>query len=121
MRAEVSKKMEFAAAHRLPNYDGKCSQLHGHTWEVEITISGEIGDKTGMVVDFSEMKKILAPIIEEHFDHHQLNDIIENPTAEHIAEYLYNLLLCEVISGTGVRLEAVTVWESSDSKATVRG
>ena len=124
MRAEVSKKMEFAAAHRLPNYDGKCANFHGHTWEVEVTISGEISEVTGMVVDFSLVKKILEPIIEEHFDHHTLNDTIDNPTAENIAQYLYTKvgdMMWQLPRVDGIVLEAVTVWESSDSKATVRG
>jgi 6-pyruvoyltetrahydropterin/6-carboxytetrahydropterin synthase len=125
MRAEVSKKMEFAAAHFLPDYNGKCSQTHGHTWEVEVTISGEIDDKTGMVVDFSLVKKILEPIIDQFFDHHLLNDTINNPTAENIAQWLFEAFREEMghykIFHSDKCLEAVTVWESRDSKATVRG
>ena len=123
MRAEVSKKIEFGAAHFLPHYDGKCSRLHGHTWWVEVTISGEINDKTGMVVDFVLVKRILETIIDKYFDHYTLNDTIENPTAENIAQYLYFYFTGKAIKDlpADVRLEAVTVWESSDSKATVRG
>ena len=126
MRAEVSKKMEFAAAHFLPNYEGKCHATHGHTWEVEVTISGEINDKTGMVVDFVELKKVLEPIIDQFLDHHLLNDTVPNPTAENLAVFLFfavgnAMWKLPGRSGELGCLEAVTVWESRDSKAMVRG
>ena len=124
MRATVYKKMDFCAAHKLPNYDGKCANLHGHTWYIEVGISGEIDDRTGMVVDFTLVKAMLNTLIEQSFDHHLLNDVIVNPTAENIAQYFYFYLTGRISKknlAKDIRVEEVTIWESDDSKATVRG
>ena len=122
MRATVYKKMDFAAAHMLPNYKGKCANLHGHTWQIEVGISGEIHGITGMVVDFVQVKRLLEPIIDRHFDHHYLNDTVANPTAENIAGFVYKELCdCPLFTDEGLTLSEVTVWESEDSKVTVRG
>ena len=72
----------FDSAHWLPDYDGACGNLHGHTWKVAVIIEGEPNDK-GMVVDFREVKQIINVL-----DHRCLNDIIPNPTAENIALWL---------------------------------
>ncbi len=89
---ELYREFTFDAAHRLPNLpDGhKCSNLHGHTFSVVIYVKGNIGAETGWVIDYSEIKAICAPIIDE-LDHKYLNDIecLENPTSENIAKYLW--------------------------------
>jgi 6-pyruvoyltetrahydropterin/6-carboxytetrahydropterin synthase len=118
MRAEVSKKIGFDAAHWLPGYDGPCSRVHGHHWTVEVTVSGEINDSTGMVIDFKKLKGYLS-FIEEIFDHHQINDTIQNPTAENIAQFIYTAIANGL--DCSLQLDSVTVWETEDSKATVRG
>jgi len=117
MRILVSKKISFDAAHLLPDYKGKCSRLHGHHWVVEVGVSGEIGED-GMVVDFVVLKQALQPII-DNFDHHYLNNIIPNPTAENIAAYILTWL-CTYQESTLPTVEFVRVWETEDSMVEVK-
>lgn len=89
---EIFKAVTFDAAHKLPNVPKghQCGRLHGHTFRVEIHISGEADKKTGWVIDFADIKKAVKPVIEE-LDHHYLNEIkgLENPTSENIARWIW--------------------------------
>jgi 6-pyruvoyltetrahydropterin/6-carboxytetrahydropterin synthase len=91
----ISKKFDFEAAHILWNHPGKCSRLHGHSYKVNIEVTGEVMLETGFVLDFADLKNIVRPII-ERFDHRCLNWFIQYPSAEniacHIAHELYGLL-----------------------------
>jgi len=81
----LEKKIQISAAHHLPEYNGPCAQLHGHNWHLTIHCGckdGELNDQ-GMVIDFTEIKRIVNVL-----DHDDLNKHIENPTAENIAEWL---------------------------------
>lgn len=109
----LTVKRKFDAAHFLPYHEGKCSQIHGHTWKVEVEIRAkELTD--GMVVDFVNVKGLLDEILP---DHQHLNNVINNPTAERLARYLYRRLR-EDIHDMGAHLDTVTVWESDDCGAT---
>ncbi|WP_078063689.1 6-carboxytetrahydropterin synthase QueD [Pseudodesulfovibrio indicus] len=92
---DIYVTMTFDAAHKLPNVpDGhKCSRLHGHSFGVDIHVSGDISDATGWVVDFSDLKAIAAPVIGT-LDHNYLNDIpgLDNPTSENIAIWIWDKL-----------------------------
>ncbi len=96
---QISKTFRFEDSHQLPNHDGKCRRLHGHSWVGKVTIQGSIlqieGPKAGMLMDYGDIKKIVDPIVEEYLDHHHLNESLEmmNPTSEHIAEWLFYKLL----------------------------
>jgi len=79
---KLHTEIKIDAAHHLPNYEGKCNQLHGHTWKVVVEIEGIKNPQTGMIVDFVEIKKIV-----NEFDHGCINDFIQNPTAENIVDY----------------------------------
>ena len=109
----------FSSAHRLKNYRGKCENLHGHNWKVEVTLSGRALDKSGILFDFTVLKKILKNII-FRLDHANLNEISYfkkfNPTSENIAKYIFDKLQLQV---TRFKLEIaeVAVWESDTSKA----
>ena len=105
----------FDAAHKLIGYKGKCSQLHGHTWKVEVFVVGEKLNDIGILADFKKLKERLKEITEK-FDHSFLNDFKEigNPTAENISKYIFENL--KGLPKT-VRLEKVRVWESPDSYA----
>src|SRR5512137_3151354 len=91
---------EFDAAHSLPGYQGKCAQLHGHTYEVEIVVEGEVGED-GFVMDFYQLKKIIAGALQD-LDHSLLNDILPNPTAETIVWWIADRLTRD-LDGTAVR------------------
>jgi len=103
----------FDAAHKLVGYNGKCSELHGHTWKVEVFVTGEELDKIGMLVDFKILKSRLKEITEK-LDHSFLNDFKEigNPTSENISKYIFKNLRD---LPKDVRLEKVRVWESPSS------
>ena len=117
---QVSIQTSFSAAHFLRNYKGKCENLHGHNWKVEVTVSKKALDKTGMAIDFSLLKQKTNKIVEQ-FDHTHLNTIPYfeeiNPSSENIAACIFNLLK-EELKKTNVKLEQVSVWESETSRAT---
>jgi len=106
----------FSAAHNLRGYKGKCEDLHGHNWRVEITVKSEQLDNLGMVLDFKYLKKKLNAVLEQ-MDHKYLNKLVffkkTNPTSENMAKYLFHKLKSQI-----PWLYSVTVWESSTSAAT---
>lgn len=101
----IYKKFQIEAAHLLPNVPAghKCARLHGHSFEIGIHVEGGIGDETGWVMDFADIKKAFQPVF-ERLDHNYLNDItgLENPTSENIAIWIWQQIehrlpgLCEV-------------------------
>lgn len=92
---KIYKEFSFEAAHRLPNVpEGhKCARLHGHSFHVEVHVSGPIGAETGWVMDFADLKTAFAPL-HRVLDHNYLNDIpgLENPTSEHLARWIWERL-----------------------------
>lgn len=92
---EIFKEFSFDSAHRLPNVpEGhKCARLHGHTYYVTIFVQGPVGEETGWVMDFADIKRTFKPILEK-LDHYYLNEIegLENPTAENIARWIWQRL-----------------------------
>ena len=118
----VCKSFSFCYAHYLPDYDGKCSQLHGHNSRVEVTIQEDFELKPrrpyqSMVVDFGELKQVVNTIL-ERLDHKCLNDVIHGPpTAENIAFYIGREISLNPKIGAG--LKRVRVYETDDSYAQV--
>ena len=112
----VCRQFKFDAAHHLPRYNGKCANVHGHSWKFDVAIGGPIGPD-GMVMDFSILKKIVQPLIDQ-LDHSDLNDSLENPTAENLAVHIYNF-----VDKSPLNLDVawVSVWESEDSYARYNG
>lgn len=85
----------FEAAHHLPNVPPghKCGRLHGHSFLVRLSVSGEVDPTTGWIIDFAEVKAAFAPIY-DRLDHHYLNEIagLENPTSEVLAKWIWQQL-----------------------------
>jgi len=106
----------FSSAHNLRGYKGKCEDLHGHNWKVEITAQSEELDEIGMLLDFKFLKKELNAVLED-LDHKYLNKLVQfkktNPTSENIAKYIYERLKPRI-----PLLNSVTVWENATSSAT---
>ena len=101
---KICREFLFDAAHRIPEYKGKCEQMHGHTYKLEVVVDGKVG-KNGMVVDFNELKRIVDFEIIEKLDHKNLNEIFEIPTAENVASWIFKRL-------TGkIQLHSVKLWE----------
>lgn len=92
---EIYKQFRFESAHKLPNVpDGhKCGRLHGHSFEVTVRVRGPVGEKTGWVVDFADIKEAWKPL-EKVLDHNYLNDVpgLENPTSEVLARWVWRKL-----------------------------
>ena len=102
-------KEHFDAAHFLENYTGKCANIHGHTWYAEVEIEGENLDKTGMVADFGDVKKIIKSLLP---DHEFLNRVLSiNPTAENLSKHFF-MALDNKFKDKNFRVKSVTVWES---------
>lgn len=89
---DIFKVFTIEAAHRLPNVpEGhKCARLHGHSFRIEVHVSGEPGPETGWVIDFGDIKAAFEPI-HARLDHHYLNDVpgLENPTSERLAQWIW--------------------------------
>ena len=119
MAYNITVETYFSAAHRLKGYHGKCENLHGHNWKVDITISGTKLDKTGMVFDFHKAKAILKRILLS-LDHKDINKVKfftkRNPTSELIAEFIFNEY--EKRLKSPLILKSVSVWETPTSTAT---
>jgi 6-pyruvoyltetrahydropterin/6-carboxytetrahydropterin synthase len=102
----------FDAAHYLPGYKGKCANIHGHTYTVEAIFEGTIDDNTGFVMDFHDLKRRLKTII-NNLDHTNINDLLPNPTAERITEYMWNHLKSDM-EDSNVRLISLKLWEGKN-------
>src|ERR1700749_247878 len=96
MNVRLVHEFRFEAAHHLPNVPPghKCARLHGHSFRVDIQVSGPIDSNTGWVMDFSEVKASSQPILDQ-LDHYYLNEItgLENPTSENIARWIWQRLV----------------------------
>jgi 6-pyruvoyltetrahydropterin/6-carboxytetrahydropterin synthase len=110
LRVETS----FAAAHKVVDSSGKCENLHGHTFTVELFVVGESKEQNGMVIDFAILKAALQKVVEK-LDHSYLNENSElgNPTSENIAEYIFGGLKKTLPAES--KLEKVRVWEGPRS------
>ena len=115
----IRVESNFSSAHNLRAYKGKCENLHGHNWKIEALVERPEVDKTGMVLDFTDLKSKLNDILET-LDHKYINDIPYfkkvNPTSENIARYIFDKLKTKIAS-----LKSVTVWENNTSSATYEG
>lgn len=115
-RMRLDVEFTFAAAHRLPRYDGPCFRMHGHNYRFLVALEGEVDPRTGMIADFGEVKRIVQEQVLARVDHRNLNDVLENPTAENIARWIW-----EVLEGHVPGLAEVRLYEIPDSCVTYRG
>ncbi|MBA7692739.1 6-carboxy-5,6,7,8-tetrahydropterin synthase [subsurface metagenome] len=114
MKISVCKIFSFDAAHFLPNYEGKCRRLHGHTWKLEVEVSGPVGED-GLVLDFAALKRLVEVGILEILDHTLLNDTIENPTCENLLEWIWSRLRQPWGLSSLLEVEKLRLWETPDS------
>jgi len=120
-RVLVSKEFTFDASHHLHAYEGKCKNLHGHTYKVVFGISG-FTDEIGLVLDFGDIKKIWKEDIEIYLDHRYLNETLPNmnTTAENMVVWIYEQMhaaLAKHPVKEGTRLEFVRLFETPTSYA----
>lgn len=115
----LTRKFKFDAAHNLVEYHGKCEKLHGHTYKLVVKLEGEPG-KEDMIMDFSELKRIVESKILQQLDHSYLNDFIQQPSAENISRWIWDRLYDE-LSRENCRLYEIQVWETENCGITYRG
>ena len=120
---EITVTSHFSGAHRLRYLHGKCEELHGHNWKVEVSVASNRLGKEGVVIDFGVLKQKVENVLKP-LDHTYLNDLpffsgIE-PSSENIAKYIFGRLKREWKGYPGT-LKKVTAWESETSGATYSG
>ena len=118
---ELKIVTRFAAAHQLKMVAQKCENLHGHNWKIEVRVAGEKLNSAGVLVDFGELKKHVAELINE-LDHRFLNEtefFTNNtpPSSENIAFFIAKGLE-KKLDGAGAKVTRVSAWESDDACAT---
>jgi 6-pyruvoyltetrahydropterin/6-carboxytetrahydropterin synthase len=120
MRTRLERTYRFEAAHFLPKVPPghKCARMHGHSYQVDVAIEGEIGAESGWLMDFSDIDEHVMPLIKK-LDHNVLNEIedLVNPTSELLAVWLWKRLAATLRS----RLVEVIVSETPTSRCVYRG
>lgn len=120
MAYQVTVREHFDAAHCLRGYGGRCERLHGHRFEVAVTLAGDTLNEIGILYDFTELKAQLKELL-ARLDHYSLNEVApfntENPSSENIARFIYEDLKSRLGAAAGL-LARVQVWESPDAWAT---
>lgn len=138
MQQFITKIFRFEAAHLLPNHDGKCRRLHGHSYKLEVTIAGGVIDdpespKDGMIMDFADLSRCVHDLIVNQWDHRFLacgdeqgvfNTLLPasdisfvgvRTTAENLSKWIFELL-----ASTGLPVIEVRLWETDTSCASTR-
>ncbi len=119
---ELGVEGEFAAAHSLRNFKGRCEDLHGHNWKVEVVVRGDVQGEADLVMDFGDLKALMNQALDK-LDHKYLNELqpfdVCNPSSELIAKFIYD----SVAPGlpAHVKLHKVSAWESPRSRASYLG
>ncbi len=120
---EVVVHRSFAAGHSLRNYHGKCENVHGHNYKVEVTLRGEKLDEAGLLTDFVEVKRRMGEII-DYLDHRYINDLKPfdeiNPSAENLARFFHERLSEGYPPGSPVSVAEVKIWETDVTAAVYR-
>lgn len=117
----LKKQFKFEASHQLPEHDGKCQRLHGHSWVGYLILEGSEliadGPKQGMLIDYGDVGAAIKPVVEKYLDHWHLNEStgLINPTSEQIARWVYNLMKPIL-----PMLKAVQILETCTSEAEYR-
>ena len=121
---QVSVEETFSAGHALRGYKGKCENVHGHNYRVQVTLEGPQLDGIGLLVDFTQLKEVMRCVI-KRLDHQFINELTPfttvNPSAENMAKYFY-----DEVSGqlrdlpAGARVTDVVIWETDTAMAKYR-
>ncbi|KAF0179876.1 MAG: 6-pyruvoyl tetrahydrobiopterin synthase [Nitrospirae bacterium] len=118
---ELMVESTFSAAHQLRGYKGKCENLHGHTWRVQVHVSAQELNEIDLAIDFHDLKKIVSDVLAP-FDHVCINNVFpfteRNPSSENLAKWIFDGVKKRLSGCPNVLASAVTVWESDTSSAT---
>ena len=114
----IRKQFSFEAAHVLPHHEGKCSRLHGHSYRLDVALEGPLqatGPAAGMIEDFDVVSRTVRSTVIARLDHTSLNDLIENPTAENIVVWIWQVLASQL-----PYLAELTLWETPTAAVVLR-
>jgi 6-pyruvoyltetrahydropterin/6-carboxytetrahydropterin synthase len=115
---QIRKSFTFEAAHVLPHHPGKCARLHGHSYRLDVALEGPLqadGPAAGMIEDFEVISRVVKAAVIGQLDHRSLNELIENPTAENIAVWVWRRLEHEL-----PHLAELTLWETRKACVVLR-
>ena len=119
MHVELIREYRFEAAHLLPHLpDGhRCRRLHGHSFRFDVTLTGPVDERTGFLIDFDDLDKLVQPIVDK-VDHYYLNEVegLANPSSEVLARWIWQRLAPEL-----PQLTAICVAETCDARCVYRG
>ena len=123
----------------MVGHEGKCQNLHGHNYVVEIYVTGQQQDEVGRILDFKQLKNSIKTWLDDHWDHtfvlwdqdanglaairssepHRVYELPSNPTAENMAIHLLDVVCPQVLEGSGATAFKVRLWESEETCAEV--
>lgn len=109
----VTRTFAFESSHQLEWHPGKCAKLHGHSYQLSVTVTGTV-NSDGIIIDFADLKATVTKHVLDDYDHAHLNDLLPNPTAELIAADTATRLL-----DAGLPVTEVTIRETANCSATV--
>lgn len=115
----LSKIFTFETSHFLPNYNGKCRFMHGHSYKLFVTVKGPVNEETGMAMDFGDLKRIVTENIVDKYDHALLNDYFQNPTAENTIVHMFDVISSKLPHG--VKLDTLRLYETETSFVEYKG
>ncbi len=114
----ITKVFNFDCAHHLNNYNGKCKNIHGHTYRLEITVKGAVKEN-GLVIDFHDLDDIVKINVLDYIDHRYLNELFEfNPTCELLGLWIWDNI-DKAIAEASCSLEKLVLWETPTSFITL--
>ena len=113
MHTRVTRCFSFEAAHQLEWHSGACKNLHGHSYRLQVTVSGPV-TSDGIVIDFADLSEVVQREVIDRFDHTYLNDLLPNPTAELIAADIWERLIT-----AGAVLHRLVLWETENSSVEI--
>ena len=139
MSLSIMRRFTFCAGHRLVGHEGKCQNLHGHNYVVEIFVTGQEQDDVGRILDFKLLKERCKGWLDDHWDHtfilwnqdenglqairssepHRVYELDTNPTAENMAIHLLEEICPKILYGTGAKAYKIRLWESEETCAEV--
>lgn len=112
----LTREFRFEASHRIPNHDGLCNRIHGHSYNLFLSVEGTVDPGTGMLIDFDDMSRYVQDRVMSKLDHGFLNDFIPLPTCEAIAVWIWDELKPVI-----PQLSEIKLYETWDACAIYRG
>ncbi|MGC9125463.1 MAG: 6-carboxytetrahydropterin synthase QueD [Caldisericaceae bacterium] len=114
----IEREFFFDAAHRVVDYSGKCENLHGHTYKLLVSVTGEL-KPDGMVLDFAILKRVVENSVIAELDHKFLNDIFDNPTTELVAKWIFDRLSHE-FKAYNCSVSEIVLFEGHNNRVIVK-